>query len=214
MIVPVGPRSLNDELHRAHRGLVCTSFYRSLVGLSWYYQVVANTPRNYWMVSVRPEYYDICVEKNFSLLGMGKQQKKRAQRMEIGDRVLFYVAERMVFGATVSVADTYFEDENPIWPSIDPEEAFAWRVRTKPDVVLTEEYAIDCRLIAPRMEYVKKWAPEDWPLAFQGLLHLIPKKDFQLIEEEMRRGRKRPQIVLTPDPRHGPGAREAQHVSG
>ena len=38
------------------------------------------------------------------------------------------------------------------------------------------------------MEYVKKWTPERWPLAFHStLLHLIPRKDFSFIEEEMKK---------------------------
>ena len=175
---------------------------------------MTRAPRNYWMVAVRPDYYDVCVERNFSELGMGKQQRKRVQRMEIGDRVLFYVTNRMVFGAAATVSGAYFEDPAPLWPSVDPGEVYAWRVKIKPDVVLEEDYEVDARLIAPRMEFVKKWPPEEWPLAFQGLLHLVPKKDFQLIEKEMRRGRRRPEIVFEPDPRHGPLAREAQHAGG
>ena len=164
------------------------------------------------MVAVRPEYYDACVAQDFAALGLGRQQRKRVQRMELGDRVLFYVVERMVFGATASVSGACFEDQTPLWPSPDPEETFAWRVHTRPDVVVDREHTIDARLIAPRMEYVKKWAPEEWPLAFQGLLHLVPKRDFQIIEAEMRKGRRRPEVSLEPDPRHGPHAREAQHV--
>jgi hypothetical protein len=149
------------------------------------------------MVAVRPDYYDVCEEQKFSVLGMGKAQHKRVQRMEIGDRVLFYVNERMVFAATASIASTYFEDETPIWSSTDPEERFVWRVKIKPEVVLDGNHLVDARLIAPRLEYVKKWAPEQWPLAFQGLLHLIPKADFYLLEEEMRRGKRTPLIALT-----------------
>jgi hypothetical protein len=164
------------------------------------------------MVAVRPGYYDACVEQKFSVLGMGRQQRKRVQRMELGDRILFYVMEKLVFGAAASVSGTYFEDDTPLWPSVAADENFAWRVQTKPDVVLGDAHMIDARFIAPRMEYVKKWAPEDWPLAFQGLLHLIPKRDFQLIEDEMRRGRVKPRVELVPDPRHGPDAREARHT--
>lgn len=171
-----------------------------LVELPWYHLVaMAQTPRNYWMVAVRPDYYDVCEEQKLSVLGMGKAQRKRAQRMEIGDRVLFYVSERMVFAATASIASTYFEDDTPNWPSMDPEERFAWRVKIKSEVVLDGDHVVDARLIAPRMEYVKKWAPEQWPLAFQGLLHLIPKADFYLLEEEMRRGRETPKVALTSD---------------
>jgi len=46
---------------------------------------------------------------------------------------------------------------------------------------------MDAREISPRMEYVKKWTPEWWPLAFIGDLHLIPRKDFSLIEDEMKK---------------------------
>ena len=151
------------------------------------------------MVAVRPGYYDKCVEQGFSLLGVGRGQRKRAQRMEIGDRVLFYVVERLVFGATASVASTYFEDHTETWPAIEAGENFGWRVKLKPEVTLDGEHVIDARLIAPRMQYVKKWAPEQWPLAFQGLLHLIPKQDFSLIEDEMRRGCVTPPVSLGSD---------------
>ena len=162
--------------------------------------MAATTPRNYWMVAVHPGYYDASREAGFTVLGMGRAQKKRAQRMEIGDRVLYYVTELMVFAVAATVTGTYFEDATPIWPSPDPEETYAWRVKTRPDKVLNERERLDARLIAPRMEYVRRWTPEHWPLAFQGLLHLIPKKDFQFIEAEMHRKPRRPQPVVAPDP--------------
>jgi hypothetical protein len=146
------------------------------------------------MVAVRPEYYDKCAEQGFTLLGMGRNQRKRVQRMEIGDRVLFYVSVRLVFGVVATVSSTFFEDSTPRWPSTEPDESFAWRVKLTPDVILDDEHLVDARLIAPRMQYVKKWAPEQWPLAFQGLLHLVPKQDFALIEDEMAKGVKRPDI--------------------
>ena len=37
------------------------------------------------------------------------------------------------------------------------------------------------------MQFIKNWRPEDWHLAFLGDLHLIPKNDFNLIEDEMQR---------------------------
>jgi hypothetical protein len=46
---------------------------------------------------------------------------------------------------------------------------------------------LDARQIGPTLEYVKKWAPEDWPLAFIGMLHIIPQRDFTYLEDEMRR---------------------------
>ena len=46
---------------------------------------------------------------------------------------------------------------------------------------------MDANLLAPRLEYVKRWNPQDWYMAFQGNLHLLPKNDFNLIEEEMKK---------------------------
>jgi len=43
------------------------------------------------------------------------------------------------------------------------------------------------KYIAYRLEYVKKWPPEHWPLAFQGHLHQLPKTDFTLLEDEILR---------------------------
>jgi hypothetical protein len=37
------------------------------------------------------------------------------------------------------------------------------------------------------MDFVKKWIPEFWPLAFVGDLHIIPKVDLLLIESEMEK---------------------------
>ncbi len=199
-----GPLRRQTRGRQAHRGHAPAA-----TDLRGTISSVMGAPRNYWMVAVRPDYYDVCREQGFTLLGMGWNQRKRVQRMEVGDRVLFYVTERMVFGATASVAATFVEDPTPLWPSVDPNETFAWRVKIRPEFTLDDDHVIDARLLAPTLEYVKKWAPELWHMAFQGPLHLIPKKDFGLIEDEMRRGRTRPHIELTPDPRHGPAAREA-----
>jgi hypothetical protein len=60
-------------------------------------------------------------------------------------------------------------------------------VSVKADVALEDEQFLDAREIGPRMEYVRRWPPEYWPLAFQGNLHILPKSDFELLEEEMRK---------------------------
>ena len=94
------------------------------------------------MVAVRPDFYDACVEQKFTVLGMGRIQRKRVQRMELGDRILFYVTGRMVFGATASVSSTYFEDDTPLWPSTEADEHFAWRVKIQSDVKIGKINAV------------------------------------------------------------------------
>ncbi len=144
-------------------------------------------PRNYWMIVLSPENFSILRKNGFRLMGLARSLKKRAQRMERGDRVLFYVQEWRLFTATATIEEEANEDSSPMWDSMNEKETFPWRVKIHPEYVLDKKLYIDARDVSPRLEYVRKWTPERWPLAFQGPLHLIPKIDFQMLEDEMRK---------------------------
>ena len=81
-----------------------------------------------------------------------------------------------------------------------------YSVELSPDIVLKEKDFIDALVLGPRLEYVKRWAPEDWPLAFFDALHLLPQRDFRLIEGEMRR--------LLPKRRNRGAGRQGDRRSG
>ena len=145
-------------------------------------------PGSHWMIVMSPENFEITRERGFDVVGLKSRHRKKAERMALGDRVLFYVAGSRVFPLTATVSSTFFEDHSPIWVSTERRPDVApWRVQIRSDVVLNWYEYLDARQIAPRMLYVKRWAPEDWPLAFQGQIHLLSSQDFALIEHEMRR---------------------------
>lgn len=146
-------------------------------------------PRNFWLVTVMPQEFPMVLERNFLEQAVGAQHRRRLERMEEGDRVLFYIRIRRLFPATATVTSRSFRDQ----PSTDehaPKDGskmLLLRIELNMDVVLEEQDYIPALEIAPRMEFVRRWAPEDWPLAFQGNYHLIPKLDFNMIEEEMKK---------------------------
>jgi len=145
-------------------------------------------PGSHWMIVMSPENFETTRERGFDLVGLKSRHRKKAERMALGDRVLFYVTGSQVFPLTATVTSTFFEDHTPIWTSTERRPDVApWRVQVRADVVLNWYEYLDARQIAPRMLYVKRWAPEDWPLAFQGQIHLLSSQDFALIEHEMRR---------------------------
>lgn len=145
-------------------------------------------PGSHWMIVMSPENFETTRERGFDLVGLKSRHRKKAERMALGDRVLFYVTGSQVFPLTATVTSTFFEDHTPIWTSTERRPDVApWRVQIRPDVVLNWYEYLDARQISPRMLYVKRWAPEDWPLAFQGQIHLLSSQDFALIEHEMRR---------------------------
>lgn len=146
-------------------------------------------PNNYWMVVQTPENHEITRGQGFTLHGLTSKQKRRARRMEPDDRILFYVGGEMRKWTAIAVIKSkFFEDRTPIWePNGSRQELFPYRVKTSPSIVLDEADYIEARILAPRLEYVKRWPPELWPLAFFDTLHLIPQRDYRLIEAEMRR---------------------------
>ena len=64
----------------------------------------------------------------------------------------------------------------------------------KPNHILKGDNYLDASKIGFRLEYVKKWIPEDWHLAFWDTLHLLPQKDFKLLEDVIK---KYPSVKIT-----------------
>ena len=143
--------------------------------------------KNYWMFVGPPERFDVIKELGFTVYGVGPRYRRRAERMQPDDRVLFYVTKIRKWAATATITSRYFEDHKPIWQSNRRGDTHPYHVKLAPDLVLDEGDYIDALILAPRLEYVKRWAPEYWPLAFFDNLHLLPQRDFRLIEGEMKR---------------------------
>lgn len=125
-------------------------------------------------------------ERGFSVQGIKSRHRRRAETMRPGDRLLFYVTGRMAFAAICTVTSGIFEDHSHLWRSARRDEDYPWRVHMRPDLVLDEQDWVPAKELAYRLEYVRKWPPEHWTLAFQGHLHQLPQKDFKLIEDALR----------------------------
>ena len=144
-------------------------------------------PRNYWMVVQTTEDFEISRQMGFTLHGLRFSQRRRAQRMEPKDSLLYYVSGIRQWTAITTVTSSYFEDHSHIWGKNGSTEEFPYRVKLEPALILDENDYIDALQLAPRLEYLKRWAPERWPEAFVDTLHLLPQRDFRLIEGEMKR---------------------------
>ena len=142
--------------------------------------------QNYWMIVSSPENFEITRDLGFTAQGLKGQHRRKIQRIGSGDRVLFYVYGSRRFTATATATSSYFEDETPTWQA-EGRAGWPYRFKIKPEVVLDEHQYINANLLAPRLDYIRRWPPEEWYMAFQGNLHLLPKSDFFLIEEEMKK---------------------------
>jgi len=169
-------------------------------------------PPQYWMVVSSPDNFRKTREQGFAIQGLKSRHRKRAETMRSGDRLLYYVTGRMAFAGTVTLTSSMFEDHSHVWRSTRRDEDYPWRVQLRPDHVLDEADWVPAKDLAYRLEYVRKWPPEHWTLAFQGHVHQLPQKDFKLIEDEIRRtqGRRGGDEALRP----GAGQDESEPADG
>ncbi|MBM3946283.1 MAG: EVE domain-containing protein [SAR202 cluster bacterium] len=142
---------------------------------------------NYWMVAIAPENWDATRRTGVTAQGFTTKQRRKVERMEPGDRLLFYLKDKRVFAATATVRSKMYEERARIWTGSTPNEVFPHRVQITSDAVMPPGRELDAGLIAPRMEYLKRWPMEMWPMGLQGELHILPRKDLELIEGEMLR---------------------------
>ena len=143
-------------------------------------------PRNFWMITSNEENFEITRGLQFASQGLKSQHRRKVQRVEVGDRVLFYVTGIRRFTATATVTASYEDDNESPWQK-EGNTGWTYRIGIKPEFVLDESQYMQAGLLAHRLDYVRRWPPENWYMAFQGNLHLLPKNDFFIIEEEMKK---------------------------
>lgn len=148
---------------------------------------MADKGTNYWMLVSTPDNFEISRSMGFTTQGIKSRHRKKAERMKPGDRVLYYLTGQMAFAGTATITSTYWEDHQPIWKSEKKGEDYPFRFQIKPDIILEKGELISAQYLISNIEYVRKWPVEHWHLAFQGNVHLLPEKDFDFIEGELKK---------------------------
>jgi predicted RNA-binding protein len=126
-------------------------------------------------------------EHGFSVIGAKEGRRRMAERIEPGDRIVFYVTGLQAFGGVVRVTGEMYEDRSKIWPGKpDMADAYPWRFETEPEAVLEEDEFVPAAELAGELEHVRKWPAEHWHLAFQGQLRTVSDADARLLDRRIR----------------------------
>ena len=111
-----------------------------------------------WMVVSSRYNFDQTQELNFTKQGFKTRQRKKVmERMMPGDPLVYYVKREKLFVATARVTSTGFEERSTIWKAVKGEDDYPWRVHIEPDFIAPPDHWVPADVIAPAMEYVKKW---------------------------------------------------------
>jgi predicted RNA-binding protein len=139
---------------------------------------------NHWLVVTSPANfsYDREVLK-FAMQGLPLRVRNSVQRMQIGDRIVYYIMGLQRFGATATITGEYTEDSTKMWT--DDDEMWPARRPSKPDIVLEDDELIDAKRLVPHLSFIEN--KNNWGAHFQGSIRQIPEDDFRLIESEMKK---------------------------
>lgn len=135
-----------------------------------------------WILTSSPDNHAATRETGFSVIGLKERNRKRAERIEPGDRIVLYLTKEMTFGGSIIVTGEMFEDRTKIWPgkpgNPDP---YPWRFDTKPEIELSPDQHVPAESLKDTLEHIGKWPAEHWKLAFQGQIREVGQADADLL---------------------------------
>ncbi|MEC7837680.1 MAG: EVE domain-containing protein [Chloroflexota bacterium] len=139
----------------------------------------------YWLVNFSLKNFNISKKRSFDLLGFTKKDNKLTNKININDNVIFYVSDIKSFVGSAVVNSKKFYDKKKIWDIDEEEVKFPYRVNLKSTKILPEKKYMSGYDIAPSLNYLKRWAPEDWYLAFLPPVHILSHLDYQIISHNI-----------------------------
>lgn len=140
--------------------------------------------KTYWLITTgHIQFQNACNQgfNSFQLIGL---TSNAFSNISCDDRIMYYLTDRRVFAATTTVNKVVKER---IGENGNDNDVYRFEISQKVDQLLNPEQFIDARQVGPRLEYVRRWPPEQWNLALMGPVHVFPQRDFSYIETEMKR---------------------------
>ncbi len=140
-----------------------------------------------WVLTSSPDNHEATRATGFSVIGLKERNRKRAERIEIGDRIVLYLTKEMTFGGSILVTGDMYEDRKKIWPGKPGNpDSYPWRFPTEPEVVLEAEQNVPAEKLKDKMEHIQKWPADHWKLAFQGQIREVSDADAKLLLKSLR----------------------------
>ena len=144
----------------------------------------------YWLDLFSGETWDEFISDGSDVSGFRISQRRTAEKIKPGDRVLCYVVGLSRFIAVFDVKSTCVIDDSPIWAS----DTFPVRFKVEPLVMVPFENAIPLSELSEKLSIVRG-APQginNYGYVFQGSLRKWPREDGDVILAELRREKEFP----------------------
>lgn len=130
----------------------------------------------YWLYVLRKENFEITAENKFSLIGFPERKMRTAKEMNVGDKVVLYIASNVSkIPGIVEIKSDYYESYDWIW-----DDTFPIRLKTKPYIILKKDKFLDMRELKDRLNFITN--KQYWKTYFMQTIKKIDEKDYKTIE--------------------------------
>lgn len=146
-------------------------------------QFTMNDKQNYWLLVTHPDNFTIMKAKNIA--AMKAKRKSFAERVEIGDKVVFYLTKIGKFGGVATFKSKFKDQRSKIFPEEKENEVHPWRFDVDFEVKLDEKDYVSAEEFKDKLKYLAKWPAKYWKLGFQGNVHEIGKEDYETINSAL-----------------------------
>lgn len=137
----------------------------------------------HWLLVSSPENFETSRGRGFDVAGMKSRHRKKAELVKAGDTVLFYCVGLKAIAGLATVTGPMFEDPSHIWDSRKEGEEYPFRFPITPVAMIGDPSDfVRVEPLVDLMEYPKRWPRANWTLAFQGNVHKLPFRDFNLLK--------------------------------
>jgi predicted RNA-binding protein len=140
--------------------------------------------RNYYMLITPPVDFQIDLENNLPIAGFPDRNANSVKKFKKGDRIVYYITKKYVFGAISEVTGEYYYDKSQVWS--DWYNLWPHRVETKPIYKIDDfNEMIKIKNIWDDLNFIKQ--KKKWGVYVQGSFKYMDDHDYKIIEKEFKK---------------------------
>jgi hypothetical protein len=140
-----------------------------------------------WLLVSSADNFETSRARGFDIAGMKVRHRKKAERVQAGDRVFYYLVGVKAVGGMSEATGPYYEDSAHIWTSSKEGEEYPFRFPVRIVIAREKGDYVPMQDLVPILEYPKRWPAEHWTLAFQGNVHVLSDADADIILEALKK---------------------------
>jgi len=139
---------------------------------------------NYWLLVTHPANFEIMKAKNIAAMKL--KRKNFAQRVKVGDKIVFYLTKIGKLGGSAEFKSKVREESKKIFEEEKQGEIHPWRFDVEFEDKIDAQNYISAEVFKDKLIYLKKWPAKYWKLGFQGNVHEIPKEDWETLHDALK----------------------------